>query len=92
MYGKESSHTCSESFMHMVMRLSRPSIDSKLLDFSLKISYDVCSYWDVPTFGCDTIRKFSNNVSGLTKLAVRDFEDLLQVTVLFYILAVFVHE
>jgi len=25
------------------------------------------------------IRKFSNNVSGLKKLAARDFEDLLQV-------------
>ena len=33
----------------------------------------------VPTFGCNTIRKFSDNVSGLTKLAARDFEDLLQV-------------
>lgn len=32
----------------------------------------------VPTFGRDTIRKFSNNVSGLTKLAARDFEDILQ--------------
>ncbi|KAG2337191.1 hypothetical protein BDR05DRAFT_850044, partial [Suillus weaverae] len=33
----------------------------------------------VPTFGRDTIRKFSANVSGLTKLAARDFKDLLQV-------------
>ena len=33
----------------------------------------------VPTFGRDTIRKFSSNVSGLTKLAARDFEDILQV-------------
>ncbi|KAG2336124.1 hypothetical protein BDR05DRAFT_897144, partial [Suillus weaverae] len=32
----------------------------------------------VPTFGRDTIRKFSANVSGLTKLAACDFEDLLQ--------------
>ncbi|KIM63149.1 hypothetical protein SCLCIDRAFT_24518 [Scleroderma citrinum Foug A] len=32
----------------------------------------------VPTFGRDTIRKFSSNVSGLTKLAARDFEDILQ--------------
>ncbi|KIK79863.1 hypothetical protein PAXRUDRAFT_16092 [Paxillus rubicundulus Ve08.2h10] len=35
-------------------------------------------YCLTPTFGRDTIRKFSANVSGLTKLAVRDFEDLLQ--------------
>jgi hypothetical protein len=33
----------------------------------------------VPTFGADTIRRFSNNVSELKKLAARDFEDLLQV-------------
>ncbi|KAG1816306.1 uncharacterized protein BJ212DRAFT_1271676, partial [Suillus subaureus] len=33
----------------------------------------------VPTFGRDTICKFSCNVSDLTKLTARDFEDLLQV-------------
>ncbi|KAG6329626.1 hypothetical protein ID866_9463 [Astraeus odoratus] len=35
----------------------------------------------VPTFGRDTIRKFSSNVSSLTKLAARDFEDILQCTI-----------
>ena len=33
----------------------------------------------VPTFGKDTIRKFSNNVSEMKKLAAWDFEDILQV-------------
>lgn len=33
----------------------------------------------MPTFGSDTIRRFSNNVSELKKLAARDFADLLQV-------------
>ncbi|KAI9066045.1 hypothetical protein FKP32DRAFT_1529601, partial [Trametes sanguinea] len=33
---------------------------------------------NVPTFGRDTIRRFSANVAGLKKLAARDFEDLLQ--------------
>ena len=33
----------------------------------------------VPTFGLDTIRKFTNNVSELKHLAARDFEDILQV-------------
>lgn len=33
----------------------------------------------VPTFGRGTIRRFSNNVSEMKKLAARDFEDLLQV-------------
>ena len=37
-------------------------------------------YRDIPTFGCDTIRKFVRNVSGMSKLAARDFEDLLQVS------------
>ncbi|GJE96476.1 hypothetical protein PsYK624_126730 [Phanerochaete sordida] len=32
----------------------------------------------VPTFGRDTIRRFGRNVSGLKKLAARDFEDILQ--------------
>ncbi|KAJ3494201.1 hypothetical protein NLJ89_g10856 [Agrocybe chaxingu] len=35
-------------------------------------------YRQVPTFGRDTIRKFSNNASGMKKLAARDYEDLLQ--------------
>jgi len=35
-------------------------------------------YRQVPTFG-DTIRKFSNNASGMKQLAGQDFEDLLQV-------------
>ena len=34
----------------------------------------------VPTFGLDTIRKFTN-ISGLKQLAARDFEDILQVFV-----------
>ncbi|KAG0693857.1 hypothetical protein DFH29DRAFT_1006871 [Suillus ampliporus] len=35
-------------------------------------------YQMVPMFGHNTIRKFSSNVSDLTKLTARDFEDLLQ--------------
>lgn len=38
------------------------------------------SFREVPTFGRDTIRRFSSNVSELKKLAARDFEDLLQVS------------
>lgn len=36
----------------------------------------------MPTFGRDTIRRFANNISELKRLAARDFEDLLQVSVL----------
>ncbi|KAJ3508461.1 hypothetical protein NMY22_g16610 [Coprinellus aureogranulatus] len=32
----------------------------------------------VPTFGKDTIRRFSNNVSDMKQLAARDWEDMLQ--------------
>ncbi|KAF9455659.1 hypothetical protein BDZ94DRAFT_1139764, partial [Collybia nuda] len=32
----------------------------------------------IPTFGIDTNRRFSNNVSQLKKLAARDYEDILQ--------------
>lgn len=32
----------------------------------------------IPTFGRDTIRKFSANMSEMKKLAARDFEDMLQ--------------
>jgi len=35
----------------------------------------------VPTFGQDTIRRFHKNVSELKRLAARDFEDVLQVSV-----------
>src|ERR1700689_286472 len=37
------------------------------------------SFRQVPTFGADTIRRFSSNVSELKRLAARDFEDILQV-------------
>lgn len=38
------------------------------------------SFRQVPTFGRDTIRRFSNNTSELKKLAARDYEDMLQVS------------
>jgi hypothetical protein len=38
----------------------------------------------MPTFGRDTIRKFSNDVSAMKRLAARDWEDILQVRFLLY--------
>ncbi|KJA19627.1 hypothetical protein HYPSUDRAFT_143405, partial [Hypholoma sublateritium FD-334 SS-4] len=35
-------------------------------------------YRQVPTFGRSTIRKFSQNASGMKKMAARNYEDLLQ--------------
>ncbi len=34
---------------------------------------------EVPSFGRDSIRRFTNNVSELNKLGARDYENLLQV-------------
>ena len=45
------------------------------------LTYHMSRFWLVPTFGHDTIQRFSANVSGLTKLVARDFEDILQVCV-----------
>lgn len=38
------------------------------------------SFRSTPTFGRDTIRKFSANSSEMKKLAARDYEDILQVS------------
>ncbi|KAH9950133.1 hypothetical protein B0H21DRAFT_881501, partial [Amylocystis lapponica] len=43
-----------------------------------RIHYFNKRFRNVPTFGRDTIRRFSTNVSGMKKLAARDFEDILQ--------------
>ena len=55
------------------------SLAFDLIGTPLTITY--FSFRMVPTFGLDTIRKFTNNVSGLKQLAARDFEDILQVCV-----------
>jgi hypothetical protein len=43
------------------------------------MTYHFHRYRCVPTFGRDTIRKFSSNTSEMKKRAARDFEDVLQV-------------
>jgi hypothetical protein len=45
----------------------------------LDTNFTFSSYWQVPTFGRDTIRKFAANSSKMKKMAAHDFEDLLQV-------------
>lgn len=44
-------------------------------------------YRQIPTFGRDSIRRFSNNVSELKRLGARDYENLLQVSMQAYLLA-----
>ena len=39
-------------------------------------------YRQIPLFGRDTIRRFSRNSSEMKRMAARDFEDLLQVSLI----------
>ena len=52
------------------------------IDIILKFKY---RFRQISTFGRDTIRKFSNNTSAMKKLVARDFEDLLQVWLMFFL-------
>ena len=45
-------------------------------------SHDPSRFRQVPTFGQFTIRCFHNNVSEMKRLAARDFEDILQATLI----------
>ena len=58
-------------FMHLV-RILVSHGDGTIQEFNRR-------YRQVPTFGRSTIRRFSENASGMKKLAARNFEDLLQV-------------
>ena len=58
-------------FTHLVRVLVSHG-DGTIQDFNRR-------YRQVPTFGRSTIRRFSENASGMKKLAARNFEDLLQV-------------
>lgn len=53
------------------------------LNFDEYFSHILSSYRQIPTFGKDTIRRFTANASAMRKLGVRDFEDLLQVCLSF---------
>ena len=49
------------------------------LPMHMDANFTFSSYWQVLTFGRDTIRKFTANSSEMKKMAAQDFEDLLQV-------------
>ena len=40
------------------------------------------SFRQISSFGRDTIRRFGHNVSDLKKLAARDYEDILQASII----------
>lgn len=56
--------TCQPAFLYIYIR---------------QVTVISLSFRQVAPFGRDTIRKFSDNVSEMKKLAARDFEDILQV-------------
>jgi hypothetical protein len=60
----------------------RYSLLIRLVQF---LTENCCRYRQVSRFGSDVIRKFSSNSSEQKKMAARDFEDLLQVSTIFYI-------
>lgn len=65
-----------ESKLHELDRRSVFCLDaSSLLTGMLALRYR-----QVPTFGRDTIRRFSRNVSEMKRIAAFDFEDILQVS------------
>jgi hypothetical protein len=66
----------------LVNELDQRYVQKPLRSGMIQILIFPLSFRQVPTFGRDTIRRFSSNVSEMKKLAARDFEDLLQVRVL----------
>jgi hypothetical protein len=83
-FGKQSS------FIYYKYWTAEKSVDSLILTISEYMAYKfdaidgelktLNSYCQVPTFGRDTIQHFQTNVSGLKKMAARNFEDILQVS------------
>jgi hypothetical protein len=62
-----------------IQALNERLVISGLSQYILYIWY---RYRQIPTFGQDTIRRFTANASAMRKLGARDFEDLLQVSFL----------
>lgn len=81
--------TWKHLFIHLLRILDAkdPSllyeVDSRLAPVTISADYCINYFFSrfrkVPSFGCDTIRRFSSNTSEMKKLAARDFEDILQV-------------
>jgi hypothetical protein len=65
--------------MHMERQEFICLINGGLLSFSSSDLLTTLSMRSIPPYGVDTIRRVSNNVSELKKMAARDFEDILQV-------------
>jgi hypothetical protein len=73
-------HIYSEFCMHTATIRFKPQTHGKIfVTYLLHFDHICCRYRQIPTFGQDTIRRFTANASAMRKLAARDFEDLLQV-------------
>lgn len=72
---------CGASMLREAMLFSLSTSGTLQSAVSYSLVLTPVSYRLTPTFGRGTIRRFSNNASSMKKLAARDFEDFLQVTV-----------
>jgi hypothetical protein len=71
--------------LHSLGALTVQEFNFRYVLFSLPICYDATcspelSFWQISSFGASTICRFTHNVVDLKKLAARDFEDILQVS------------
>jgi hypothetical protein len=64
----------------LVAELDRRYVNCTLSYRELINILDTTRFRAMPTFGSSTIRCFATNASEMKKLAARDFEDLLQVS------------
>jgi hypothetical protein len=59
-----------------------------IISANCPLSHNPYSFRMIPTFGRDTIRRFTSNTSELKKMAARNYEDFLQVS---HVLHIIVH-
>ena len=64
----------------LVVELNRRYVDCTVSYRGLMDLPVTTRFRAIPTFGSSTIRRFASNASEMKKLAARDFEDLLQVS------------
>jgi hypothetical protein len=84
-FGSRFLHTLFGFCMQLEVMSSNNWTNGAILAWhtmALELTFVTDRYRQMPTFGRDTIRRFSANVSDMKKFAGRDFEDLLQVVTL----------
>ena len=80
-FGGRFLSTFFKSLNLLMMTFSWSWINGELdfVRWALRIWFQGTSYWEIPSFGCNTVWHFSSNCSKMKKLAACNFENLLQV-------------